>query len=37
MVKKSHSVLSKELYVNEKYTVTSWDGTRELPICSTVP
>jgi len=30
-------VRSEGFYVNEKCTVTSWDRTRDLPICSTAP
>jgi len=30
-------VRSEGLYVNEKFTDTSWDRKSELPICSTAP
>ena len=30
-------VRSEGLYVNEKFTDTSWDRTSDLPICSTAP
>jgi len=30
-------VQSEGFYVNKKFTDTSWDGTSDLPICSTAP
>jgi len=33
----STSARSEGFYVNEKSTDTSWDGTSDLPICSTAP